>query len=89
MKRKCGQKNTCDSVNIDLYRTIGDPQLVSVVGSGVTCGLNLSCQQAKLLKTVVDYLNQASVVLSYGNHTFLSNAAKDLSKQINDQFSIR
>ena len=48
--------------------------------------LNLTNQQTKLLKTVVDYLNQASTALYFSNNRFLSSAAKDLANQVSDQF---
>ena len=114
--RCCGQKNTLDSVNVDLHKnvwsnmtvgdvtgvdlnydttdsiekTFGDPQPVNVVGSGLDsgCGLKLSGQQTKLLKTVVDYLNQASTALYFSNNRFLSSAAKDLANQVSDQFCV-
>ena len=114
--RCCGQKNSCDSVNIDLHKnvwsnmtvgditgvdlkyettdsiekTFGDPQPVNTVGSGLDsgCGLKLSSQQTKLLKTVVDYLNQASTALYFSNNRFLSSAAKDLANQVSDQFCV-
>ena len=50
--------------------------------------LNLSGQQTKLLKTVVDYLNQASTALYFSDNRFLSTAAKDLANQLSDQFCI-
>lgn len=112
----CGQKNTLDSVNLDLHKnvwsnmtvgdvtgvdlnyettdsiekTFGDPQPVNAVGSGLDsgCGLKLSGQQTKLLKTVVDYLNQASTALYFSNNRFLSSAAKDLANQVSDQFCV-
>jgi hypothetical protein len=61
-----------------------------VVPGEVTHGgcLNLSGQQTKLLKTVVDYLNQASTALYFSNNRFLSTAAKDLANQLSDQFCI-
>lgn len=105
--RCCGQKNTCDSVDINLNnigwsnltpgdfnnkyeKVYGDPQPVNIVGSGLDsgCGLKLSGQQTKLLKTVVDYLNQASTALYFSNNRFLSSAAKDLANQVSDQFCI-
>lgn len=71
-------------------KTYGDPQPVDAVGSGLDsgCGLNLSGQQTKLLKTVVDYLNQASTALYFSNNRFLSSAAKDLANRVSDQFCV-
>ena len=50
--------------------------------------LNLSHQQTRLLKTVVEYLNQASTALYFSNNRFLSSAAKDLAAQLGDQFCV-
>ena len=50
--------------------------------------LNLDGSQTKLLKTVVEYLNQASTALYFSNNRFLSSAAKDLAAQISDKFCI-
>jgi len=91
MNPGCGQKNSTSTVtyNIsDTYeKTYGDPQMVQPTSCGGNC-LNLSGQQTKLLKTVVDYLNQASTALYFSNNRFLSSAAKDLSAQLGDQFCI-
>ena len=51
-------------------------------------GLVLSGEQAKLLKTVVEYLNQASTALYFSNNRFLSGAARDLASQISDKFCV-
>jgi len=51
-------------------------------------GLVLTGEQAKLLKTVVDYLNQASTALYFSNNRFLSGAARDLANQISDKFCV-
>lgn len=50
--------------------------------------INLDGQQTKLLKTVVEFLNQVSTPLYFSNNRFLSNAAKDLAAQISDKFCI-
>lgn len=50
--------------------------------------MNLDGQQTKLLKTVVEFLNQVSTPLYFSNNRFLSNAAKDLASQISDKFCI-
>jgi len=69
-------------------KVYGDPN--PVVPGEVTHGgcLNLSGQQTKLLKTVVEYLNQASTALYFSNNRFLSSSAKDLAAQLGDQFCI-
>lgn len=50
--------------------------------------MNLDGQQTKLLKTVVEFLNQVSTPLYFSNNRFLSNAAKDLASQLSDKFCI-
>jgi hypothetical protein len=50
--------------------------------------LNLDGQQTKLLKTVVEFLNQVSTPLYFSNNRFLSSAAKDLANQLSDKFCI-
>ena len=98
----CGQKNTTDSVGIvydnedtldDEYmsnnKAYGEPQIVQPASCDGDKGcLNLSGQQTKLLKTVVEYLNQASTALYFSNNRFLSSAAKDLANQVSDKFCI-
>jgi hypothetical protein len=68
-------------------KTYGDPSPVLPSNAGDS-GLDLSESQAKLLKTVVEYLNQASTALYFSNNRFLSGAARDLANQISDQFCI-
>jgi hypothetical protein len=50
--------------------------------------LNLDGQQTRLLKTVVEFLNQVSTPLYFSNNRFLSSSAKDLANQISDKFCI-
>ena len=50
--------------------------------------LELDGSQTKLLKTVVEFLNQVSTPLYFSNNRFLSSAAKDLANQISDRFCI-
>jgi hypothetical protein len=50
--------------------------------------INLDGQQTKLLKTVVEFLNQVSTPLYFSNNRFLSSAAKDLANQLSDKFCI-
>ena len=69
-------------------KTYGDPVPVSPVVADEAGCLNMTSQQTKLLKTVVDYLNQASTALYFSNNRFLSSAAKDLANQVSDQFCI-
>jgi hypothetical protein len=87
----CGQKNSMSTLtynNFDTYeKTYGDPQPVQPLSVEGGC-LNLSGQQTKLLKTVVEYLNQASTALYFSNNRFLSSAAKDLAAQLGDQFCV-
>ena len=50
--------------------------------------LDLDGSQTKLLKTVVEFLNQVSTPLYFSNNRFLSNAAKELAAKISDKFCI-
>jgi hypothetical protein len=50
--------------------------------------INLDGSQTKLLKTVVEFLNQVSTPLYFSNNRFLSGAAKDLANKLSDQFCI-
>jgi hypothetical protein len=86
------------------YKTYGDPMPVQPIdddalvddGDGSTDSqdalpdedMNLDGQQTKLLKTVVEFLNQVSTPLYFSNNRFLSSAAKDLAAQISDKFCI-
>ena len=69
-------------------KTYGDPVPVSPVVADEAGCLNMTSQQTKLLKTVVDYLNQASTALYFSNNRFLSSAAKDLANHVSDQFCV-
>jgi len=50
--------------------------------------INLDGQQTKLLKSVVEFLNQVSTQLYFSDNKFLSNAAKGLASQISNKFYI-
>ena len=50
--------------------------------------LDLDGSQTKLLKTVVEFLNQVSTPLYFSNNRFLSNSAKELASKISDKFCI-
>jgi hypothetical protein len=90
-----GYGNVPDSYNQDLSKAYnnkfekayGDPSPVLPSHAGDS-GLVLSGEQAKLLKTVVEYLNQASTALYFSNNRFLSGAARDLASQISDKFCV-
>jgi hypothetical protein len=74
-------------------KAYGDPMPVNYtstddLGGPAGAGLVLSGEQAKLLKTVVEYLNQASTALYFSNNRFLSGAARDLANQISDKFCV-
>jgi hypothetical protein len=71
----------------------GDPVLVykggkDAQGSLPDEDLNLEGSQTKLLKTVVEFLNQVSTPLYFSNNKFLSSAARDLANQLSDKFCI-
>ena len=93
--------NVPDSYNQDLSKaynnkyekSYGDPMPVNHTGTDdlggpAGAGLVLTGEQAKLLKTVVEYLNQASTALYFSNNRFLSGAARDLANQISDKFCV-
>jgi hypothetical protein len=75
-------------------RSYGDPMPVVPVDQNDMLeslpdeDINLDGSQTKLLKTVVEYLNQASTALYFSNNRFLSSAAKDLASQLSDKFCI-
>jgi len=73
--------------NSKFEKAYGDPSPVLPSHAGDS-GLVLSGEQAKLLKTVVEYLNQASTALYFSNNRFLSGAARDLASQISDKFCV-
>jgi hypothetical protein len=50
--------------------------------------LELDGSQTKLLKTVVEFLNQVSTPLYFSNNRFLASSAKELANQISDKFCI-
>jgi hypothetical protein len=81
-------------------KAYGDPTQVSPVNEDDTDSLDslpvdadgedldLDGSQTKLLKTVVEFLNQVSTPLYFSNNRFLSNAAKELASKISDKFCI-
>jgi hypothetical protein len=82
-----------------LERAYGDPMPVMPVsddtdvlqtlsGDAGDEDINLDGQQTKLLKTVVEFLNQVSTPLYFSGNRFLSSAAKDLANQVSDKFCI-
>ena len=85
--KKYGEYKCNKSSNNNYEKAYGDPSPVLPSHAGDS-GLDLSESQAKLLKTVVEYLNQASTALYFSNNRFLSGAARDLANQISDQFCI-
>ena len=92
-------KNSIWNANINVDTTkytkvYGDPMPVVPVDEDDALqplsdeDINLDGSQTKLLKTVVEYLNQASTALYFSNNRFLASAAKDLAAQISDKFCI-
>ena len=81
-------------------KAYGDPVPVSPVSEDDTDSLDslpvdageqdldLDGSQTKLLKTVVEFLNQVSTPLYFSNNRFLSNSAKELASKISDKFCI-
>jgi len=80
--------------NTKYTKVYGDPSPVAhiddmdAIVSPTDEDINLDGSQTKLLKTVVEYLNQASTALYFSNNRFLASAAKDLAAQISDKFCI-
>lgn len=101
---QCGQKNSLESVDINLHDTVwsnvtgkssipgtsfekcfGDAQPVTtLVGSG----LIVPSHDSELLKRVVQYLMDASVILRANNNQFLADSAIELAAQMKNQFGI-
>jgi len=81
-------EDTLDDEYVGRNKAYGEPQPVEPVSCDGKGCLNLTHQQTKLLKTVVEYLNQASTALYFSNNRFLSSAAKDLAAQLGDQFCV-
>jgi hypothetical protein len=81
-------EDNLDEERVSNNRAYGEPQPVQTVSCDRGGCLNLSGQQTKLLKTVVEYLNQASTALYFSNNRFLSSSAKDLAAQLGDQFCV-
>jgi hypothetical protein len=80
--------DTVYTTSTDEMRVYGDANpVVPGIVSDEGC-LKLTGQQTKLLKTVVEYLNQASTALYFSNNRFLSSSAKDLAAKIGDEFCI-
>jgi hypothetical protein len=50
--------------------------------------LSLDGEQTRLLKTVVEFLNQVSTPLYFSNNRFLSSSAKELANKLSDHFCI-
>ena len=103
LTNNCGQRNTTNSIDtnfdtdyddslddeyVSRNKVYGEPQEVEPVSCDGKGCLNLTHQQTKLLKTVVEYLSQASTALYFSNNRFLSSAAKDLAAQLGDQFCV-
>ena len=81
-------EDSLDDEYVGRNKVYGEPQPVEPVSCDGKGCLNLTHQQTKLLKTVVEYLNQASTALYFSNNRFLSSAAKDLAAQLGDQFCV-
>jgi hypothetical protein len=96
--------STDEIKSVYTYKTYGDPMPVQPIDDDTLVDdedgstdsqdalpdedMNLDGQQTKLLKNVVEFLNQVSTPLYFSNNRFLSNAAKDLASQLSDKFCI-
>jgi hypothetical protein len=80
--------NTLDADDDELVSDDDTDALTSPLVEAVDEDINLDGQQTKLLKTVVEFLNQVSTPLYFSNNRFLSSAAKDLANQLSDKFCI-
>lgn len=100
-KKAYGGPAPVNPVDTNVFqKAYGDPTPVSPVSDDeadaleslpVEAGgedLDLDGSQTKLLKTVVEFLNQVSTPLYFSNNRFLSNAAKELASKISDKFCI-
>lgn len=108
MKKKimtqCGQKNSCESVDINLNNTTW-PNVAGkfstpgtafekcfgdpqIVTTIVGSGLIDPSHDTKLLKRVVQYLTDASAILRANNNQFLADSATELAVQMKNQFGI-
>jgi hypothetical protein len=84
----------------DNMKTYGDPMPVLPVSDDDKDALqtlpndpgdediSLDGQQTKLLKMVVEFLNQVSTPLYFSGNRFLSGAAKELANELSDKFCI-
>ena len=84
-----------DPMPVDPYDALGElgpdddtDALTPPMGNAADEDINLDGSQTKLLKTVVEFLNQVSTPLYFSNNRFLSSAAKDLANKLSDQFCI-
>ena len=98
----CGQKNSQENIkysNLDISSFNDSSDTTDTIPCcGGSCHneqdaagdevLNPNYEQTKLLKTVVEFLNQVSTPLYFSNNRFLSSAAKDLANKLSDHFCI-
>lgn len=89
--------NSTDNISGTYTKTFGVPNKVWTEGgwgmvnmnppsSSPQTDLKLDASQVKLLKTVVEFLDETSAILS--TRKFISNSAKDLASQISNKFHI-
>ena len=93
-----GSPSPVNPVDSNVFqKAYGDPMPVHPVNEDTSTDaqdalpdedMNLDGQQTKLLKTVVEFLNQVSTPLYFSNNRFLSNSAKELASKISDKFCI-
>lgn len=82
--------DTLDTVRLESSREEEDSESVCQTHHNASGDedLNLDGTQTKLLKTVVEFLNQVSTPLYFSNNRFLSSAARELANQLSDKFCI-
>lgn len=98
LQNKSEYMNDIDGYSIYAQKAYGDPSPVyplddedaseNALDSLTGHDIGLDGSQTKLLKTVVEFLNQVSTPLYFSGNKFLSGAAKDLANKVSDQFCI-
>lgn len=104
MTKGCGQKNTCESANINLHNSIWSNSTETFPLGSITLEkcfgdaqpvvavsgscLNDASADTILINKVVQYLADASIVLKANGNQFLSDYATKLINEIKSTFKI-